>query len=58
MFTKLYKYRVDDFSIRTDEFEDKHMSSYVKQQMSTPEEGELIIIMPLTGTVAMNHRIY
>lgn len=33
------------------------MSSYVKQQMSTPEEGELII-MPLTGTVAMNHRIY
>lgn len=57
MFTKLYKYRVNDFSIRTDEFEDKHMSSYVNQQMSTPEEGKLII-MPLTGTVAMNHRIY
>lgn len=45
------------FSIRTNEFKDKYMRSYVKQKMPILEEGKLIIT-PLTGTVPMNHRTY
>lgn len=53
---KVIQILTDVFSIRRDEFKDKYKESHIKQRMPTLEEE--LIIMPLTGTVAMNHRTY